>query len=106
MRAIVNNTVLIDRRSLGLRSPGGTRGGVMQAWSCRRTGQRIPSQIVPDRTAVRGPCRGRELANRRDLPLCHTCSLRQPSGSSAPLRHGEAPLGAAPGRPWLRPNLR
>ena len=48
-----------------------------------------------------GPCRWRELASCCAVQLCHTCSLRQPCGSSAALRRGEAPLGAAPGRPWL-----
>ena len=48
-----------------------------------------------------GPCRWRELATCCAVQLCHTCSLRQPCGSSAALRRGEAPLGAAPGRPWL-----
>ena len=69
-----------------------------------RSADRLADRAGPNRRW--GPCRGRELANRRDLPLCHTCSLRQPCGSSAPLRRGKAPLGIGPGRPWLGPNLR
>jgi len=61
---------------------------------------------VPGRTADGGSAGGE---NWHDDVLSH-CATRAPSanpcGSSAALRRGEAPLGAAPGRPWLRPNLR
>ncbi len=119
---VVGNTVLVDRRTKWGNPWRTGRSGTREEVIARYRADlwrslRAPLASMADRSGNRfagraarrrpwGPCRGRELANRCAVPLCHTCSLRQPCGSSAPLRRGEAPPGIAPGRPWLGPKLR
>ena len=127
---VVNNTLLVDRR---------TRWG--NPWRVGRDGSReevIARYRVDLRRRIRAgevtleelaaldgcwlacdpePCQAEppmgsvqvERYSLPDMPVhCAMCALcdNRLRRSSAALRRGEVPLGAASGRPWLRPKFR
>lgn len=88
------------RSRLGLRATGGA-----DRWLTRhRASPRPPCQAEPPMRSVQV-----ERYSPPDVIVhCAMCALcdNRLRRSSAPLRRGEVPLGAATGRPWLRPKFR